>query len=107
MAVKVQRAVFLAAGKGSRLAPVTDTLPKPLVEVKGRRIIDSLLDAVLAAGIREIYLVLGYRKEAFSVLLEKYPGLRFIENPDFEEANNISSVAYAGNLLSNAYVIER
>lgn len=106
MAVKVQRAVFLAAGKGSRLAPVTDTLPKPLVEVKGRRIIDSLLDAVIAAGIREIYLVLGYRKEAFSVLLEKYPGLRFIENPDFEEANNISSVAYAGNLLSNAYVIE-
>lgn len=106
MAVKVERAIFLAAGMGSRLAPVTDEVPKPLVKVHGKRIIESLLDAVLAAGIGEIYLVRGYRGEAFDVLLEKYPMLRFIDNPDYESANNISSIFYARELVRNSYVIE-
>ena len=106
MAARVQRAVFLAAGKGSRLAPVTDRMPKPLVKVHGKRIIASLLDAVLAAGIEEIYLVRGYRGADFDVLLEEYPMLRFVGNPDFAEANNISSVFYAGELVRNAYIVE-
>ena len=106
MAVKVERAIFLAAGMGRRLAPVTDTVPKPLVPVHGKRIIDSLLDAVLEAGIEEIYLVRGYRGEAFDILLEKYPMLRFIDNPDYESANNISSIFYARELIRNSYIIE-
>ena len=48
---RVKRAVFMAAGFGSRLVPITLNTPKPLVRVKGKRIIDSLLDAVLAVGI--------------------------------------------------------
>ena len=51
---RVKRAVFLAAGFGTRLVPITLNTPKPLVRVKGVRIIDTLLDAVCAVGIEEI-----------------------------------------------------
>ena len=57
---RVKRAIFIAAGFGSRLVPITLNTPKPLVRVNGKRIIDSLLDAVIAAGIEEIYIVRGY-----------------------------------------------
>ncbi len=103
---RVKRAVFLAAGFGSRLAPITFNTPKPLVRVHGRRIIDSLLDACLAAGIREIYLVRGYLAEQFDQLLYQYPMIHFLENPVYNETNNISSAMCARQLLSNAYVLE-
>lgn len=103
---RVRRAVFLAAGFGSRLAPITFNTPKPLVRVHGRRIIDSLLDACLAAGIKEIYLVRGYLAEQFDQLLYQYPMIRFLENPVYNETNNISSAMCARHLLSNAYVLE-
>ena len=103
---RVSRAVIMAAGFGSRLVPITLNTPKPLVRVGGRRIIDTLLDAVLEAGIQEIYLVRGYLAEQFDQLLYKYPMIRFIENPLYNEANNISSALYARHLLSNAYMLE-
>lgn len=103
---RVRRAVFIAAGFGSRLAPITLNTPKPLVRVHGRRIIDTLLDACLGAGIEEIYIVRGYLAEQFDQLLYKYPMIRFLENPYFNEANNISSALVARHLLKNAYVFE-
>ena len=103
---RVKRAVFLAAGFGSRLAPITLNTPKPLVRVHGKRIIDSLLDACLAAGIDEIYLVRGYLAEQFDQLLYQYPTVRFVDNPLYDQANNISSAVCAKHLLSNAYVLE-
>ncbi len=57
---RARRAVFLAAGFGSRMLPITINTPKPLVRVHGKRIIDTLLDAVIAAGITDIYIVNGY-----------------------------------------------
>ena len=104
--MKVERAIFLAAGKGTRMAPVTDKLPKPLVPVNGRRIIETLLDAVVAAGIREIYIVCGYRREKFAVLQQKYPMVTVLDNPYYEQANNISSIYVAGERVQNAYIIE-
>ncbi len=103
---RVKRAVFMAAGFGSRLVPITLNTPKPLVRVKGKRIIDSLLDAVVAAGIEEIYLVRGYLSEQFDQLLLKYPSIRFIENKVFNETNNISSAYCARHFLANSYVFE-
>jgi len=103
---RVKRAVFLAAGFGSRLAPITFNTPKPLVRVHGRRIIDSLLDACRTAGISEIYVVRGYLAEQFDQLLYRYPTIRFLENPVYNETNNISSAVCARHLLSNAYVLE-
>lgn len=103
---RVKRAVIIAAGFGSRLLPITLSTPKPLVRVKGQRIIDSLLDALVAQGIEEIYIVRGYLGEQFDQLLYKYPTIRFIENPTFNVSKNISSVYCARKLLENAYLLE-
>ncbi len=103
---RVKRAIFMAAGFGSRLVPITLNTPKPLIRVKGKRIIDSLLDAVVSAGIEEIYLVRGYLSEQFDQLLKKYPTITFIENPVYNETNNISSAYFARHLFANSYVFE-
>ncbi len=103
---RAKRAVFIAAGFGSRLVPVTLNTPKPLVRVNGKRIIDGLIEACLDAGISEIYIVRGYLAEQFDQLLYKYPMLKFLENPAYNEANNISSAMVARYLLQNAYVLE-
>ena len=103
---RVKRAVFIAAGFGSRLVPITFNTPKPLIRVHGVRIIDRLIDACLDAGIDEIVIVRGYRAEQFDQLLYKYPMVKFLENPIYNEANNISSSMIAKNLLCNAYVFE-
>lgn len=103
---RVKRAIFLAAGFGSRMVPITLNTPKPLIKVHGKRIIETLLDAVVAAEIPEIIIVRGYLGEQFEVLLHKYPNIKFIDNEMFNEANNISSAYMIKDLLENAYVLE-
>ena len=103
---RAKRAVFIAAGFGTRLVPITFNTPKPLVRVHGVRIIDRLIDACLEAGITEIFVVRGYLPELFDQLLYKYPMIKFLENPLYNEANNIGSALVARYLLSNAYVFE-
>ena len=103
---RVKRAIFLAAGFGSRMVPITFNTPKPLVRVNGVRMIDTLLDAVVAAGIPEVVVVRGYLGEQFDQLLYKYPQIKFVENPIYNEANNISSAVCVRYLFQNAYVLE-
>ena len=103
---KVKRAIFIAAGFGSRMVPVTLNTPKPLVRVNGTRIIDTLLDGVIEAGIEEIIIVRGYLSEQFDQLLYKYPNIKFIENPAYNDANNISSTMCVRYDLENAYILE-
>ena len=103
---RARRAVFIAAGFGSRMVPITFNTPTPLVRVHGIRIIDRLIDACLQAGIEEIVIVRGYLGEQFDQLLYRYPGIRFLDNPLYNETNNISSALVARDLLSNAYVFE-
>ena len=103
---RVKRAIFLAAGFGSRMVPITLKTPKPLVKVNGTRMIDTLLDAVVAAQIPEIYIVTGYLAEQFNVLKQKYSNITFINNAEFDKANNIGSAYCARHLMQNAYVME-
>lgn len=103
---KVSKAVFFAAGFGSRLVPVSYNTPKPLIRVKGVRMIDTLLDAVIAAGIEDITIIRGFLKEQFDTLLPKYPMIKFLDNDAYNEANNISSAYIARDLLENALVLE-
>ena len=103
---RVKRAIFLAAGFGSRMVPITLNTPKPLVRVHGKRIIETLIDAVVKAGIPEIIVVTGYLGEQFEVLLKKYPNIKFVNNELYNEANNISSAYLVRDLFENSYVLE-
>lgn len=103
---RVKRAIFLAAGFGSRMVPITLNTPKPLVLVHGKRIIETLLDAVVKAEIPEIIIVTGYLGEQFEILLKKYPNIQFIDNKMYNEANNISSAYLVKDKLENSYVLE-
>ena len=103
---RVRRAVILAAGFGPRMVPVTLNTPKPLVRVHGKMIIETALDAVVKAGIKEIVLVRGYLWEQFDVLRHRYPDIEFIYNPLFNDSNNISSAFLAKDILGGAYVME-
>ena len=68
----VKRAIIMAAGIGSRMNPITLFTPKPLVKVHGKRMIDTVIEGLRENQITEIYIVVGYLKEKFMVLKEKY-----------------------------------
>ena len=106
MSHRVQRAVILAAGRGERLRPVTDRIPKPLIPVRGRRMIDTILEALRANGIREIHIVTGYRAADFEVLRQADPTLDLIPNPDWDKCNNISSLYAARAYLEDAMILD-
>lgn len=103
---KVNKAIIMAAGLGNRLAPVTNGTPKPMVKVNGVRMIDTIIDALHENGITEIHIVVGYLKEQFEKLNDKYNDLDFIINPYFEKYNNISSLYVAKDYISNAFIID-
>ena len=64
------KAVILAAGKGTRMRELTNELPKPMLKVHGKPILEHILEGVIAAGIREIFIVTGFRAE----VVEEYFG---------------------------------
>src|SRR5881396_1923204 len=64
------KAVILAAGKGTRMKELTDELPKPMLRVQGKPILEHILCGLLGAGIRELFIVTGYKAE----VIEKHFG---------------------------------
>lgn len=103
---KVERAIIMAAGIGKRMQPVTLQTPKPLVEVRGVRMIDTVIQGLHHNGIREIYVVTGYLKEQFRILEQEYPGVKLIENPYYDSCNNISSLYMAREYIENAIILD-
>lgn len=103
---KVERAIIMAAGKGTRLRPLTESTPKPLIKVNGTRMIDSIIRALYKNGITEIYVVVGYLKEKFQSLTKEYKGLTLINNPYYDTCNNISSLYVAREHLKNCIILD-
>ena len=103
---KVERAIIMAAGKGTRMRPVTLHTPKPLVKVNGKRMIDSVIEALHKNGIFEIYIVVGYLKDQFKILPEEYENVKLIENPFYDTCNNISSLYVARDYIENAIILD-
>ena len=58
------KAVILAAGKGTRMRELTNEVPKPMLRVQGKPILEHILEGVRGAGIREFFIVTGFRAEA-------------------------------------------
>ena len=103
---QVDGAVILAAGFGSRFVPLTYETPKGLLRVRGERMIERQIRQLREAGIRDITLVVGYLKERFDYLIDRF-GVKLLYNPDYETKNNLSSVYYARHLFRgrNVYLL--
>lgn len=102
----VRRAIIMAAGVGQRMRPLTLTTPKPLITVNGRRMIDTVTDALHANGIDEIHVVTGHLKEQFEAWAADKPGVHLIENPWYDTCNNISSLYAAREYLGDCMILD-
>lgn len=100
---RVKNAVLMAAGYGSRLAPITDKIPKGLLRIRGEVLVERQIAQLRAAGIDEIFLIVGYRKEQFAYLGTD-PHIHIVENPDYRRFNNTSSLYRVLDILDNTYI---
>ena len=101
---KVDNAVILAAGFGSRFVPLTFETPKGLLEVFHERMIERQIKQLHEAGVHDITIVVGYLKEKFEYLIDKY-GVKLLYNPEYRSKNSLSSLYHVRHLLKNTYIL--
>jgi len=93
------KAIIVAAGMGRRLGPHTADIPKCMVDVRGKSILERQVDALRAAGVDEIHVVRGYLGDRITE-----PGVGFFDNPDFRENNILASLFYAEPAMEGGFV---
>ena len=101
---KVDNAIIMAAGRSRRCLPLSNYLPKGLFEIKGDTMVERQIKQLRTAGIKQIVIVVGYLKEKYYEMAKKYPDLIVIDNTEWEEKNNISSLYAAKDYLKNSYI---
>jgi CTP:phosphocholine cytidylyltransferase-like protein len=101
--LKVENAVIMAAGLSSRFAPISYEYPKSLVKVKGEILIERQIQQLKEAGIENITIVVGYKKELFSYLIDKFQVI-IVENSDYATRNNHSTLYAVREKLGNTYI---
>ena len=101
--IKADNAVMIVAGTSSRFAPLSYEHPKGLTRVRGEVLIERQIAQLRAAGIRDIYLVVGYMGDQFSYLQRKF-GVHILENSQYAQRNNHGSIYTAREVLGNSYV---
>ena len=90
------KALILAAGLGTRLAPITDDRPKALVPVNGKPILMKQIENLLENSVTDITIISGYKAEMLEKIVhEKYPDIHIVESVDYVSTNNMYS-AYLG-----------
>jgi len=109
MSANTRVALILAAGNGSRLAPVSGSMPKPLVELQGRPLIEHVLLGARNAGIERFVIVAGFRADAVRSWAagQHYHGLQIdvIENPDYKVKANGISVLKARDVIAEPFLL--
>lgn len=99
-----KKAVLLAAGPGIKTAPDTRSIPIPLMSVHDHVLIERLISQLHAAGVFEIYVVVGFSKESFEYLMDDF-GVELIVNPEYSRKHTLHSLALAKEHLENAYIV--
>jgi phosphoenolpyruvate phosphomutase len=92
-------AVILAAGASQGLLPLTEELPKPMLDIKGKTILERQIEVLNACGVKDVAVVRGYKKEAIKV-----PNVRYYDNDEYATTNEVASLFRAGKELSGPFV---
>lgn len=100
---KVKNAIIMAAGMSSRFVPLSFEKPKGLLNVKGELLIEREICQLQNVGITDITVVVGYMKEKFFYLEDKY-GVKIVVNEDYYRYNNTSTLMKVLNQLSNTFI---
>lgn len=101
--LKVENAIIMAAGLSSRFAPISYEYPKSLVKVRGQVLIERQIYQLKEAGINDITIVVGYKKEQFYYLMDKFQ-VEIVENPEYASRNNHSTLYAVREKLGNTYI---
>lgn len=101
---KSKNAIILAAGYGLRMVPINQNKPKALLTVGDKPLIERLIEQLNFVGVTDITIVVGYMKESFDYLIDKY-GVQLVYNRDYDSKNNLHSVACVLSKISNTYII--
>jgi choline kinase len=106
--MKVNKAIILAAGRGQRLRPRTDSTHKSLTVIKGKPLLERLLDQLTKCGIKKVVMVVGYLAGSIRDSIgTSYGGIRieYRENKDYLTTNNIVSLQKAGEDLDEGVLL--
>ena len=95
-------AILMAAGLGSRMRPLTDTIAKPLVRVNGVPLIETVIAALERRGVAEIYVVTGYKADQFVAIVETHSNVRLVHNAEYATKNNINSIAVVADKMASS-----
>lgn len=101
---KTQNAIILAAGFGMRMVPINTEMPKGLIQVKGELLIERMICQLHEAGVTDISVVVGFMKERFEYLIDKY-SVKLVVNPEYAQKNNLYSLALLKHKLGNTYIM--
>ncbi len=100
---RVDNAIIMAAGLSSRFAPISYEKPKGVLNVRGEILVERQIRQLKEAGIDDITIVVGYKKEYFFYLEEMF-GVKIVVNPLYSQRNNNSSLMAVIDKLANTYV---
>ena len=97
-------AIILAAGVGMRMVPISMSSPKALIEIKGERIIERQIRFLMEVGINDITVVVGFMKESFEYLIDKY-SVKLAVNEEYYYKNNLTSLLKVSEQLDECYIV--
>lgn len=102
------KAIILSAGQGKRLLPLTEHLPKCLLQVQGKTILEWQLDTLLACGVTDVTVVVGYQAEQVeAVLRDKYrkTAIHTLLNAEFSTTDNLVSCWLARTEMQEDFLL--
>ena len=100
------KALILAAGIGSRLKPISDNLPKAMVPVNGKSILEKQIENLKEQGILDIIVIAGYKADyLYEFIMHKFPFVKIINNIDYADTNNMYSAYLAKDLIGDNNLI--